>query len=62
MDNLLKITDRCHNYCMEYLESCEKFVHENKDVIADVVNMSCKTAMVGMVSAAAVEIVRAVNK
>lgn len=62
MDKLLKLTDSYHNYCMDYLESCEKFVHENKDVITNVVNVACRTAMVGMISKAAVEIVRAINE
>lgn len=62
MDKLLKLTDRYHNYCMDYLESCEKFVHENKDVITNVVNVACGTAMVGMISKAAVEIAHAINE
>lgn len=62
MDKLLKLTDKCHAYCMDYLENSEKFVHENKDVITDIVNVACATAMVGMISKAAVDIARAVNE
>ncbi|MBD5429420.1 hypothetical protein [Lactobacillus sp.] len=61
MDELLKLTDRCHKYGMEYLDSCKNFVYENKDVITNVVNVACATAMVGMISKATVEIVHAIN-
>lgn len=62
MDNFLKLTDKFHGYYMDYLESCEKFVHENKDMITDVVNVACGTAIVGMISKASVEIVRMINE
>lgn len=62
MNKLLKLTDRYHTYCIDYLESCEKFVHENKDVITNVVNVACGTVIVKVISEAAVDIVRVINK
>lgn len=62
MDKLLELTDKCHAYCMDYLENSERFVHENRDVITDIVNVACATAMVGMISKAAVDIARAINE
>lgn len=34
-----------HGYCMDYTNASFKFIHENKDLIKDVVEVSCKTAI-----------------
>ena len=34
-----------HGYCMDYTKMSFDFIHENKDLVKDVVKISCKTAM-----------------
>ena len=34
-----------HGYCMDYTNASFKFIHENKDLIKDVVEVSCKTVI-----------------
>lgn len=34
-----------HGYCMDYTNATFNFIHENKDLVKDVVEVSCKTAI-----------------
>lgn len=34
-----------HGYCMDYTKVSLNFIHENKDLVKDVVEVSCKTAV-----------------
>lgn len=47
-----------HGYCMDYTKASFNFVHENQDLIRDVVKIGCKTAMVACVTAAGVSIAK----
>lgn len=47
-----------HGYCMDYTNASFKFIHENKDLVKDIVDISCKTAMVACVATASVSIAK----
>lgn len=34
-----------HGYCMDYTKATFNFIHENKDLVKDVVEVGCKTAI-----------------
>lgn len=47
-----------HGYCMDYTKMSFDFIHENKDLVKDIVDISCKTAMVACVATASVSIAK----
>lgn len=47
-----------HGYCMDYTKMSFDFIHENKDLVKDIVDISCKTAMVACVAKASVSIAK----
>lgn len=54
--------DTLHGYCMDYTKLSFDFIHDNKDLVKDIVKISCKTAMVVSIAAASVSIAKAVSK
>ena len=50
-----------HGYCMDYTKMSFDFIHENKDLVKDVVKISCKTAMVACIASASVAIAKAIS-
>lgn len=52
------LMDTVHGYCMDYTKASFNFIHENQDLIKDVVKIGCKTAMVVCVAAAGVSIAK----
>lgn len=56
------LMDTIHGYCMDYTKLSFDFIHDNKDLVKDVVKMGCKTAMVVSVAAAGVSIAKAIEK
>lgn len=50
-----------HGYCMDYTKMSFDFIHENKDLVKDVVKIGCKTAMVACVAGASVAIAKAIS-
>lgn len=51
-----------HGYCMDYTKLSFDFIHDNKDLVKDVVKVGCKTAMVVSIAAASVSIAKALSK
>lgn len=51
-----------HGYCMDYTKLSFDFIHDNKDLVKDVVKVGCKTAMVVTVAAASVAIAKAISE
>lgn len=51
-----------HGYCMDYTKLSFDFIHDNKDLVKDVVKAGCKTAMVVSIAAASVSIAKALSK
>ncbi|KRL21400.1 MULTISPECIES: hypothetical protein [Lactobacillus] len=51
-----------HGYCMDYTKLSFDFIHDNKDLIKDIVKTGCKTGMVVSIAAASVSIAKALSK
>lgn len=51
-----------HGYCMDYTKLSFNFIHDNKDLVKDVVKVGCKTAMVVSIAAASVAIAKAISE
>jgi hypothetical protein len=43
-----------HGYCMDYTKLSFDFIHDNNDLVKEVVKTGCKTAMVVSIAAASV--------
>ena len=50
-----------HGYCMDYTKMSFDFIHENKDLVKDVVKIGCKTGMVACVASASIAIAKIVS-
>lgn len=55
------LMDTVHGYCMDYTKASFNFIHENKDLVKDVVKIGCKTAMVACIAAASVSIAKIIS-
>ncbi|NRN88676.1 hypothetical protein [Lactobacillus helveticus] len=51
-----------HGYCMDYTKLSFDFIHDNKDLVKEVVKTGYKTAMVVSIAAASVSIAKALSK
>ncbi len=51
-----------HGYCMDYTKLSFDFIHNNKDLVKEVVKTGYKTAMVVSIAAASVSIAKALSK
>lgn len=51
-----------HGYCMDYNKLSFDFIHNNKDLVKEVVKTGYKTAMVVSIAAASVSIAKALSK
>lgn len=51
-----------HGYCMDYIKLSFDFIHDNNDLVKEVVKTGCKTAMVVSIAAASVSIAKALSK
>ncbi|MBW8037756.1 hypothetical protein E0700_05855 [Lactobacillus helveticus] len=51
-----------HGYCMDYTKLSFDFIHDNKDLVKEVVKTGYKTAMVVGIAAASVSIAKALSK
>ncbi|MBW8008415.1 hypothetical protein [Lactobacillus helveticus] len=51
-----------HGYCMDYTKLSFDFIHNNKDLVKEVVKTGYKTAMVVSIAAAIVSIAKALSK
>ena len=51
-----------HGYCMDYTKLSFDFLHNNKDLVKEVVKTGYKTAMVVSIAAASVSIAKALSK
>jgi hypothetical protein len=51
-----------HGYCMDYTKLSFDFIHDNNDLVKEVVKTGCKTAMVVSIAAASVSIAKALSK
>lgn len=55
------LMDTVHGYCMDYTKMSFDFIHENKDLVKDVVKIGCKTGMVACVASASIAIAKIVS-
>ena len=53
--------DTVHGYCMDYTKMSFDFIHENKDLVKDVVKIGCKTGMVACIASASIAIAKIVS-
>lgn len=51
-----------HGYCMDYTKLSFDFIHNNKDLVKEVVKTGYKTAMVVSIAAASISIAKALSK
>ncbi|MBW7986016.1 hypothetical protein [Lactobacillus helveticus] len=51
-----------HGYCMDYTKLSFDLIHDNKDLVKEVVKTGYKTAMVVGIAAASVSIAKALSK
>lgn len=51
-----------HGYCMDYTKLSFDFIHDNKDLVKEVVKTGYKTAIVVGIAAASVSIAKALSK